>query len=92
MKNTFSLVSSYISWSSLNLPTPTMRKTNDSCVASAAHPMIRQHSYRLFKFSSFRYLTKGVIYIDRPPLHGDRRYMIGGVHPRGSVKFGVSSC
>ena len=78
MKNTFSLVSTYIDWSSLSLPTPRMRKTSNSCMVSAAHPLVKRHSYRLFRFSSFHYVTKGVIYIDRPPLHGDRRYLRGG--------------
>ena len=75
MKNMFSLVSTYISWSSLSLPTPRMRKTSDSCMVSAAHPLVTRRSYRLFRFSSFHYVTKGVIYIDRPPLHDDKRYL-----------------
>ena len=42
---------------------------------------------KLFRFSSFRYITKGVIYIGRPPLRSDRRYPRGGgVHPRGEVR------
>ena len=71
MKNRFSLVSTYISWSSLSLPTPRMRKTSDSCMVSAAHPLVTRRSYRLFRFSSFCYVMKGVIIIDRPPLSGD---------------------
>ena len=78
MKTTFYLVSTYISWSLLSLPTPRMRKTSDSCMVSAAHPLVKRHSYRLFRFSSFHYVTKGVIFIDRPPLRGDRRYHRGG--------------
>ena len=90
MKNMFSLVSTYISWSSLNLPTPRMRKTNESCMVSAAHPLVKRGSYRLFRFSSFRYVMHGVIFISRPPLRGDRRYLLGGVFIP-EVKFGVSS-
>ena len=81
----FSLVSTYISWSSLNLPTPRMRKASNSFMVSAGHPLVKRCSYRLFRFSSFHY----VIYIGWPPLRGDRRY------PRGAsilkVKFGVSN-
>ena len=77
MKNTFSLVSTYINWSSLSLSTPRMRKANDSCMVSAAHPLVKRRSYRLFRFSSCCYILKGDIYIERPPLRGDRRY------PRG---------
>ena len=57
-ENTFSLASTYISWSSLSLPTPRMRKASDSCMVSAAHPLVKWCSYRLFRFSSFRYVTK----------------------------------
>ena len=90
MKNTFSLMSTYISWSSLSLPTPRMRKTSDSCMVSAAHPLVKQGSYRLFRFSSFRYVTKGVIIIDRPPLCSDMRFpKTGAFIPE--VKFGVSN-
>ena len=77
----FCLVSTYISWSSLSLPTPRMRKTSDSCMASAAHPLVTWHSYRLFRICSFT----PVIIIGRPPLHGNRRYPRGGVYPRGEV-------
>ena len=76
-----------IMWSSLSLPTPRMRKANNSCMVSAAHPLVTRRSYRLFRFSSFPYVTKGVIYIVRPPLHGDIRE--GAFMPE--VKFGVSS-
>ena len=65
MKNMFGLVSTYVSWSSLSLPTPRMRKASDSCMVSAAHPLVKQRSYRLFGFSSFRYVTKRVIFIDQ---------------------------
>ena len=78
MKNTFSLVSTYISWSSLSLPTPRKMKTSDSCMVSAAHPLVKWRSYRLFRFSSCRCVTKVEIFIGRPPLHGDRRYLRGG--------------
>ena len=47
-----------------------MRKTSDSCMVSAAHPLVTQRPYRLFTFS-FRLL-------------GDIRE--GGVHPRGEVR------
>ena len=57
---------------------------------SAAHPLVKQCSYRLFRFSSFRYVTKRVIIIVPPPLRGDRRYLRGGA-PIPEVKFGVSS-
>ena len=53
MKNTFSLVSTYINWSSL-LPTPRARKANESCMVSAAHPLVKRCSYKLFRFSSLR--------------------------------------
>ena len=79
MKNTF-LRS--LSWSSLSLPTPRMRKASDSCMVSAAHPLVTQRPYRLFRFSYCCYVTKGVIIIGRPPLCGDRRYPRGGVHPQ----------
>ena len=42
MKNTFSLVSAYISWSFLSLPAPRMRKANESCMVSAAHPLVKR--------------------------------------------------
>ena len=77
MKNTFSRVSTYINWSSLSLPTLRMRKANGSCMVSAAHPLVKWHSYRLFRFSSCRYVTKRVIFIGRPPLCSDRRYARG---------------
>ena len=67
MKNMFSLVSTYISWSSLSLPTPEMRKTSDSCMVSAAHPLVTQRSYRLFSICSCRYVMKGII---RPKKNG----------------------
>ena len=84
MKNMFSLVSTYINWSSLSLPTARMRKSNDSCMVSAAHPLVKLlllRSYRLFRFRSFRYVTKGVIFI------GSMIGNIGegGVHPKGEV-------
>ena len=78
MKNMFYLVSTYISWSSLSLPAPKMRKTSDSCMVSAAHTLVTRCSYRLFRFSSLCIVTKGVIIIGRPPLRGDRRYPRGG--------------
>ena len=40
------------------LPIPRMRKTSDSCMVSAAHPLVTQRSYRLFRFCSFHYITK----------------------------------
>ena len=43
-------------------------------MVSAAHLLVKRRSYRLFRFSSFRYVSKGVIFIGRPPLCGDRRY------------------
>ena len=86
MKNTFSLVSTYKSWSSLSLPTPRMRKTRDTCMVSAAHPLVKQRSYRLFKFCSCSYLMKGGVIIGRPPLRGDRRYPRGG---RSSPKWSL---
>ena len=55
-------------------------------LVSGAHPLVKRGSYRLFRFSSCRYITKGVIIIVRPPLSGDRRYLRGGVHPRGEVQ------
>ena len=84
-KNTFSLVSTYISWSSLSLPTPRMRKTSDSWVISAAHPLVTRRSYRLFRICPFPYIKEGVIIIGRPSLRGD--IWEGGVHPRGEVRF-----
>ena len=48
-----------------------MRKANKSCMA---HTLIKRSSNRLFRFSSFHYGTKGVIFIDQPPLRSDRRY------------------
>ena len=78
MKNIFSLVSTYISWSSLSRPTPRMRKASDSCLVSAAHPLVTQSSCRLFRLCSCRYVTKGVVIIVPPPLPGDRRYLRGG--------------
>ena len=77
MKNMFSLVSTYINCS-LSLPTPRLKKTSDSCMVSAAHPLVTRHSNRLFRFSSCHYATKGVIIIGRPPLCGDRKYLRGG--------------
>ena len=86
MKNTFSLVSTYISWSSLSLPTPRMRKANESYMVSATHPLVTWHSYRLLRFSSCCYVTKGVIFIGWPPLRGDRRCPRGGhSSPRWSL-------
>ena len=76
-KNKFSLVSTYI--------TPRMRKTSNSCMVSAAHPLVTQCSYMLFRICSFRYVKKGVIIIGRPPLPGDRRYLrVGRSSPRWS--------
>ena len=63
MTNKFSVVSTYISWSSLSLPAPRMRKTSDSRMVSAAHTLVTRRSYRLFRFSFFRYVTKGVTII-----------------------------
>ena len=74
----FSLVSTYISWSSLSLPTPRMRKTSESCMVSAAHPLVTRRSYRLFRFCSFHHVMKGVIIIGQHSLSGDRRYLRGG--------------
>ena len=68
MKNTFSLVSAYINWSSLSLPAPRMRKANESCMVSAAQPLVNLRSYRLFRFSSFHYVMTGEMFIGRPPL------------------------
>ena len=47
-------------------------------MVSAAHQLVKWRSYRLFKFCSFRYVTKEVISIGWPPLRGDRRYPRGG--------------
>ena len=59
-------------------------------MVSAAHPLVKQCSNRLFRFSSFLCVMKGVIFIGRPPLCSDRRYPRGGAFiPK--VKFGVSS-
>ena len=66
----------YISWSSLSLPTPRIRKANKSCMVSAAQPLVKRRSNRLFRFCSFRYIT-----IVRPPLCGDRSYPRGGCPP-----------
>ena len=85
MKNMFSLVSTYTNWSSRSPPTPRMRKTRDSCMVSAAHPLVTRRSYRLFRFNSCRYLTKGVIIIGRPPLCGDTRYLRGASSWRTSL-------
>ena len=71
-------MSTYISWSSLSLPSPRMRKTSETCMVSAAHPLVTWSSYRLFRFSSCRYVTKGVIIIGQPPLRGDRKYLRAG--------------
>ena len=79
----FSLVSTYISWPFLSLPTPRMRKANDSCMVSAAHPLVKRHPYSLLRFSSFHYITKEVVFIGRPPLRSDRRE--GGVHSQAEV-------
>ena len=74
IKNMFSLVSTYINWSSLSLPTPRMRKTNDSCMISAAHPLVTWRSYTLFRFSSFRFFHR---------LASSEWW---GAHPRGEVQ------
>ena len=89
MKNMFSLVSTYINWSSLSLPTPRIRKANESRMVSAAHPLVKRRSCRLFRFSSCRYITKGEIFTRRPLLRNDRRYPRGGASIP-EVKFGVS--
>ena len=90
MKNKFSLVSTNMNWSSLSLPSQRMRKANKSCMVSAVHPLVKRGSYRLFRFSSCRYVMKGEIFIGRPPLCKNTppspwRYPRGGVHPRGEV-------
>ena len=77
MKNTFSLAST------LGLPTPRMRKANKFCMVSAAHPLVKRHSYRLFRFISFRCVTRGEVLIGRPALPDDRRYPRGGRPSRG---------
>ena len=41
MKNTFSLVYTYLSWPSLSLPTPRMSKASESCMVSAAEAMVK---------------------------------------------------
>ena len=38
---------------------PEWGKTGDSCMVSAAHPLVTRRIYRLFRFCSFRYVTKG---------------------------------
>ena len=78
MKNMFSLISTYISWSSLSLQTPRMRKANDSCMVSAAHPLVTWLSVTC---SSYNYITKGVIFIGRLPLSDDGIYPWGGRSP-----------
>ena len=78
MKNTFSLVSTYISWSSLSLPNSTMKKANESCIVAAAHLLVKRRSNRLFRFSSFCFVKKGEMLIGRP-LRNDRRYPRGGL-------------
>ena len=40
----------YINWSSLSLPAPRVRKANNSCMVSAAHPLVKWRSHRLFSF------------------------------------------
>lgn len=40
---------------------------NVSCITSAAHPLVQQFSYKLFRFSSCRDGTTGVICIWRTP-------------------------
>ena len=44
---------------------------------SAAHPLVKRHTYRLFRLCSYHYVTKGVIFIGQLPLHCDRRYLRG---------------
>ena len=78
MKNMFSLFSTYINWSSLSLQTPRMRKANDSCMVSAAHPLVTWLSVTC---SSYNYITKGVIFIGRLPLSDDGIYPWGGRSP-----------
>ena len=75
---THSKSSAYINWSSLSLQTPRMRKANESCMVSAARPLVKQHSYRLVRFCSCLYVTKGEMLIGRPPLCDDRRNLRGG--------------
>ena len=82
----FSLCSTYISLSSLSLPSPKMRKANESCMVSA---LVKQSSYGLFRFSSCRYVTKGEIFIGRPPLRENTNIREGAFIPEG--KFAVSS-
>ena len=81
------LVSTYINWSSLSLSTPRMRKANESCILSAAHPLVKRDSNILFRFSSCPYVTTGEIFIGRPPLCKNTppspwSYPKGGVHPQ----------
>ena len=54
--------STYISWSSLSLPT-----TKKSCIIAAAHPLVKRGSCRLFRFSSWRDVTTGEIFMCWPP-------------------------
>ena len=83
---TFSLVSTYISWSSLSLPTPRMRKTSHSCMVSAAHPLVTRSSCRLFRFCSFcLWWKKSLSQADLLcTVIGDFRQ--GGIHPWGEVR------
>ena len=53
--------------------TPRMRKTNESCIMSAVHPLVKQ----LFRFSSCGYATKGEMFVGWPPLRDNRRYLRG---------------
>ena len=72
MENTFSLVSTYINWSSLSLPTPRVRKANKSCIVSAAHPLVKHVQIQLLPLRN-----------KRRDFHMPTS---GGVHPRGEVQ------
>ena len=63
---------------------PEPAKANKSCMVSAAHSLVKRHSYRLFRFSSFRYVMTEVISLGRPPLCYERRSPRGG---RSSLRW-----
>ena len=87
MKNTFSLVSLYIS----SQDEENKRFLHGLCSPSTGSTALLQAVQILSAYDndSFRYVRRGVIIIGRPPLRGDRKYRRGSVHPE--VKFGVSS-
>ena len=86
MKNVFSLVSTYISWSFLSLPTPWMMKTSDSCSPTGNTELLQAGQNLLLFLCNYRSHYHSPTSSERWQEISERR-----LHPRGEGRC-VQQC